>query len=193
MKRFLFVLCAVFTLAALPAHAGLPVNEADYLKAEEARFNAADKNHDGLLQKEETAAAFMGGELQISPATRDACMKSGRAMAASFAPPSGPVNDPNFKPLAKKDFLAARQGMFAHADANHDHTVTVEEATAMDQQMAKMCAAAPAMMDQARAFQNMGVNGTPSHEQIRAVIEKMQAIQPQTPKGAPMPSPEGGE
>src|SRR6185503_7908131 len=117
-------------------------------------FDAADANHDGLLQKEEMSAAFLGGELQPTPATRDACAKAGKGMMANFTPPPPGPNGPHeAKPLSKQDFVSARRGMFEHADANHDQKVTAEEAAGMDRQMAQMCAAAPKMIEQMRGLQ----------------------------------------
>ncbi|MBI3420078.1 MAG: hypothetical protein HY053_08105 [Proteobacteria bacterium] len=140
MKRSLFVLCAVLGLLAAPVCAALPVSEADYLKAEEARFDAADADHDGQLQRSETDAALTGGDLEIEPAIRNTCIQAGVGMVARYMPVPGTPADQAFKPLGKKKFLKGRQSLFAQADANQDGVVTAEELAAINQQFAQQCA-----------------------------------------------------
>lgn len=183
MRHFLLLtLFLCFSPFAAQASMTLPMNEADYLKAAGAEFDAADANHNSALDKEEAIKAFSNKDMMVfSPATFEACSKAGRDLAqGGMAEAHG--KEHAFKPLARKDYIEARQGLFSAMDSNQDKTVTEAEAKAFDAQMAQMCAAAPALMEKARAFQDGGAHpGTTEGMNVEAMraraMKQMKSIQ----------------
>jgi hypothetical protein len=139
---------------AAPAQAAAPqqVTKADFLKDVDTRFNAIDANHDGVITKEEIAAA-QAKALQQAQAAEDQRMeaefkkldtnKDGQLSFAEFkaAAPALRVGESADQMLAsldankdgkvtKQEYEARPLANFEKADANHDGVLTAQEVAA---------------------------------------------------------------
>lgn len=162
----LAVLILIGPLLAVPAHAAapfaFPLNEADYLKAADAAFAAADANHDGTLALDEMKTAFTGaGPVYVSPETEAQCMKMGHDLKQPPRPAPPPADKAGKDAAGEKAppsltrarYLEMRKGMFAHFDRNRDHVVTEAEAREADAEVRVMCGNMPRYMQQADELQ----------------------------------------
>jgi hypothetical protein len=137
-----------------PAQGSTPqsVTRADFLKDVDTRFNAIDTNHDGVITKEEIAAAQTKA-LQQAQAAEDQRMdaefkkldtnKDGQLSFAEFkaAAPALRVGESADQMLAnldanhdgkvsKQEYEARPLSNFEKADANHDGVLTAQEVAA---------------------------------------------------------------
>jgi hypothetical protein len=142
MKLFsglLFLGLFLFSSSALAA----PVKEEDFLKAEEARFAAADANKNGRIDSSaEAKAAFLSSALNMSEPTRELCIKARIGIVPQYTGPNPPkTKDGKFAALAKNEFMAARKALFGMMDQNKDKTVVDAEAKVFDQRISQQCGA----------------------------------------------------
>jgi Ca2+-binding EF-hand superfamily protein len=152
MKAFLLVSAAAMLATGSAASAQQPtkpVSRADYLKNVDARFNAADTNHDGKISRDELVAAQahdlaqakakIAAELQAKfrqlDTNKDGKLSLDEFMAA--APPLKTAQTPDQVlqaldsnhdgKVSLDEFRAPQIATFNRIDTNHDGTVTPQE------------------------------------------------------------------
>jgi hypothetical protein len=140
MKQLLAFLLLALVCGAGPASAA-PITEAEFIKAEEGYFAAADANKNGKLDTpEEAKTAFLGSVLNMSDATRELCIKAGYGNMPRYTSPNPPKGlDGKFRVLSKDGFMALRMALFAGVDLDKNKIATDEEAKYFDKHMVEEC------------------------------------------------------
>lgn len=179
-----------------------PVNKADYMKAQEAQFDEADKNKNGTLEKEELPGAFQKADTltYISDDTLAACKQAGHDLKAHAAPEDMQQAQKDYKPMTKAQFLDVKRHLFEHMDANEDKQVTLDEAKHADAQMKATCLAMPNMAAQMETFKKMhearvnnkaGNDMNALRKQQEEMMKQVQELQKTMPKPQDLQLPAG--
>jgi hypothetical protein len=189
LKRFLPAFAVL--LFALPAHAA--ITEADYLASAGKRFDAADANHNGKLDKEEKMSGYTGEDIPVSPATRELCEKSGKELEAYRDEQMAKSGAPYFA-VPRAGFLDTVKVAFGQVDTDHNQSLSDAEIAAFDKRMAEDCAKMPQLLVQLRQMHAIKDNPNLTAQQktqgVQGVDNNIKAMYPPpAPSAAPAVAP----